>query len=458
MNTKQAILALVSAFSLQLSALVVAAPLGTAFTYQGSLNDGGSPATGLYDFRAAVYDAATEGTVVSAVLTNAATPVTNGLFSMALDFGASHFAGQARWLELAVRTNGSGAFTNLSPRHELTPRPYALYAPQAATAATASNVVTGAVSASGLNTPAGPSAGEVLGYNRSSLVWMPPSFAGSISGFVREGSNDVTFAQVFIPGLSVVAFVGPANASMHPYQLLSVPPGSHWVTARLPNGRTDSTQVVVTAGQALTEVNFLFPLFYRDADGDGYGNWLVTINTVTPPPGWVAMPGDFDDACATCYPGAPEICDGKDNDGDGLVDEGMPDTDGDGLLDCMDNCPLVFNPDQEDLDDDGIGDVCDPDKDGDGWTVAQDCDDWNPDRYPGAQEVCNSIDDDCDGRIDEDEGVPGCTVYYFDNDGDGYGVTGESRCLCRRTGKYTALVGGDCDDNNGNIYPGQGCP
>ena len=134
-----AALACLSTLNPQLSA----SPLGTAFTYQGRLNDGGNPATGIYDLRFALYDAANSGSLVAGPLTNAAVAVSNGLFSVALDFGPA-FDGNARWLEIAVRPNGEGAFTALAPLQALPPSPYALYATTAASAqGVAANGVTG---------------------------------------------------------------------------------------------------------------------------------------------------------------------------------------------------------------------------------------------------------------------------------------------------------------------------
>jgi trimeric autotransporter adhesin len=131
-----------------------AAPLGTAFTYQGQLADGGSPASGTYDLRFAIYDSATNGSVVAGPITNSPAGVTNGLFSASLDFGAGVFTGDARWLEIGVRPTGSMAyFTTLAPRQPLTPGPYALYAPSADTAATATlanGVADNAVTAAGI--------------------------------------------------------------------------------------------------------------------------------------------------------------------------------------------------------------------------------------------------------------------------------------------------------------------
>lgn len=93
---------------------------GTAFTYQGRLNEGTNPATGRFDLTFKVYDALSSGTLVAGPLTNAATGVTNGLFTVALDFGATPFTGAARWLEIGVRTNGGASFSTLSPLQPLT--------------------------------------------------------------------------------------------------------------------------------------------------------------------------------------------------------------------------------------------------------------------------------------------------------------------------------------------------
>src|SRR5450631_4307399 len=83
---------------------------GTAFTYQGQLNNGGSPAGGNYDLRFAIYDAVANGNAVSFPLTNSAVTVTNGLFTTTLDFGMGIFTGASYWLEIAVRTNGTAGF------------------------------------------------------------------------------------------------------------------------------------------------------------------------------------------------------------------------------------------------------------------------------------------------------------------------------------------------------------
>jgi hypothetical protein len=118
-----------------------AAPMGTAFTYSGKLAQGGQAATGLYDMAFRLHSALSGGSAASAELEIGAIPVTNGLFMATLDFGSAPFDGSARHLEIRVRPSGvAGVYTTLAPRQPLTPAPYALHAPSAGTAVSASTV------------------------------------------------------------------------------------------------------------------------------------------------------------------------------------------------------------------------------------------------------------------------------------------------------------------------------
>jgi len=109
---------------------------GTAFTYQGRLNVGTNAATGLFDLRFGLWDSESGGFLQGNLLTNNAAAVTNGLFTVTLDFG-SQFPGAPRWLEIGVRSNGVGVFTSLASRQPLSPAPYAIFAESA----NASNLV-----------------------------------------------------------------------------------------------------------------------------------------------------------------------------------------------------------------------------------------------------------------------------------------------------------------------------
>ncbi len=109
-------------------ATTLAAPVGTAFTYQGRLIKDGNPVNGTADFQFSLWDAATGGTQIGTIQTKTNVNVTNGVFTIPdLDFGATAFMGEARWLAISVRSPaGSGSYQPLTPRQALTAAPYAL--------------------------------------------------------------------------------------------------------------------------------------------------------------------------------------------------------------------------------------------------------------------------------------------------------------------------------------------
>jgi hypothetical protein len=113
------------------SARPLNAALGTGFTYQGKLTDGGAPADGIYDFEFKLYDALSVGSQVGSTVSQGGVTVTDGLFTVQLDFGAV-FDGTALFLGIGVKLGGSGgAYTTLTPRQALTATPYAIYASKA---------------------------------------------------------------------------------------------------------------------------------------------------------------------------------------------------------------------------------------------------------------------------------------------------------------------------------------
>mgnify|MGYP000713246903 CR=1 FL=1 len=174
---------------------------------------------------------------------------------------------------------------------------------------------------------------------------------------------------------------------------------------------------------------------FLDADGDGFGDPTQPVEACGTAEGAVSNANDCDDSAADTYPGATEVCDGDDEDCDGEIDEGTTTT--------------VYS----DADGDGFGDAatereaCTVES---GFvTVADDCDDDDPDAWPGNPEVCDEADNDCNGEVDE--GVT--NTYYQDLDNDGWGGFSGTTDACAPPEGYAADVG-DCDDSDPAFHPG----
>lgn len=163
---------------------------GTAFTYQGRLNVNGAPANGNYDFQFILFNVSQFGFPDGPILTNAAVFVTNGLFTTTLDFGPGILTGTNLWLDLSARTNGSGSFTQLSPRQPLTPAPYAIFASAA-----------GSLSGS---LPAAQLSGTI---SNGSLP-ASPTFAGTVTAgsLAGNGANVANVNAVTLNGLGSASF------------------------------------------------------------------------------------------------------------------------------------------------------------------------------------------------------------------------------------------------------------
>src|SRR5438093_2889246 len=98
----------------------------SSFNYQGRLTDGGTAANGNYDLQFALFDSLSSGAQVGSTQTINTVAVSNGVFTVSLDFGANSFPGASRFLEVSARPSGSGSFTLLSPRQQITSTPYAV--------------------------------------------------------------------------------------------------------------------------------------------------------------------------------------------------------------------------------------------------------------------------------------------------------------------------------------------
>jgi hypothetical protein len=237
-------------------------------------------------------------------------------------------------------------------------------------------------------------------------------------------------------------------------------------------------------------------LTFRVEDTDGnVAEAMVDFSVVSPgdfdadKDGYTPNGGDCNDSNATVYPGAPEICDGIDNDciEATAIDVGTQcyDDDGDSfceappcvntsetLVDCDDTLPAVSPVGKEapnGLDDDCDGIIDETtvvyDDDGDGYCESppcvnsskteSDCNDANYLVYPTATEVCgNTVDENCNTLLNEQDAI-GCKDFFYDGDGDTYGVSGAKECWCEAgTYPYTGLNKDDCYDSNAEVWPG----
>ena len=184
------------------------------------------------------------------------------------------------------------------------------------------------------------------------------------------------------------------------------------------------------------------PLWYADLDDDGFGDPTTAVAACTAPTGFVADATDCDDTTGDVSPDAEELCNDIDDDCDGDIDIGATDATATWYLD---------------LDGDGFGtddtEVLACTQPGQDWvTAGGDCDDDLDHRYPGADELCNDLDDDCDDAVDE-EPVVDPPTWYFDNDLDGFGTDTITLVQCAGPEGY-ANIAGDCDDDLDTRYPG----
>ena len=175
-------------------------------------------------------------------------------------------------------------------------------------------------------------------------------------------------------------------------------------------------------------------IYYVDSDQDGFGNPEISIEACQPPTGFVENGDDCNDTNADAYPGAEEICDNLDNNCDGTIDED------------------VLNVYYTDSDEDGFGnaeifiEACESPT---GFVEnSDDCNDTSADAYPGAEEICDNLDNNCNDEIDEGARK----IFYLDGDGDGFGDDDNTLEACEQPPEYVE-ISGDCDDMEIYVNP-----
>ena len=267
-------------------------------------------------------------------------------------------------------------------------------------------------------------------------VALPLSAIAADSTGVSYGDQEIDAA---VAGLDTVAIVtgafSPVDAVIAPGGMLATPltfglainagaaAGDDMCVSIAVDVTVDSSPIYSFATEYCTRVAWGDEDFCNDFDGDDYGT------------GSLCLGPDCDDSSGTVNPDADELCNLKDDDCDGTVDE---------------DAAVVFYADD---DEDGFGagegavyclgsepeGVVDND---------EDCDDGNEERYPGAAELCDEIDNDCDEAVDESD-----VTWYRDEDEDGYGVESETYIGCDPPGDDWATEAGDCSPLVDFIYP-----
>jgi len=240
-----------------LSLLPPALAQGTAFDFQGQLDVNGSKANGNYDMVFTLFNTNANGVVIAGPLTNSATAVSNGLFSVTLDFGSSVFTGNSLWLDISVSPSGSNTFVELTPRQTILPTPYAIYSANAAKATVAASAAS--ISASNINgtVSAAQLPGTVL-TNGAISVNLAGTFSGNGSGLtgvngavpwqIVSGTNVQAASNTgyMLTNNSPVTVVLPLSPNPGDIVRISCPGGSGW-------------KVVENAGQTiLNNIEFQF--------------------------------------------------------------------------------------------------------------------------------------------------------------------------------------------------------
>ncbi|HEX3720113.1 MAG TPA: tail fiber domain-containing protein [Verrucomicrobiae bacterium] len=202
---------------------------GSAFTYQGRFQDNGSLATGTYDLAFSLYTNSAGGAPIAGPVTNSGIAVSNGLFTVTIDFGLSVWNGTSNWLEIAVETNGGMGFVTLTPRQAVTPAPYAIFAEGADAAGLNGTIPMGslggtygsAVNLTNVSNSFFGNGSGLTGVNAASLnglgagnMWQTAGNGGTTPGVNFVGTTDNKPLELHVNGARVLRVEpgGPAAA------------------------------------------------------------------------------------------------------------------------------------------------------------------------------------------------------------------------------------------------------
>lgn len=273
-----------------------------------------------------------------------------------------------------------------------------------------------------------------LNYGLQLEVKPDASFTGLNSTYCPSDPS-----SVLVPGTPGGTFSGPGILG-NTFDPSSAGTGTHTIiysvsaqqgTAYAPS--SNSSSITVTVATQST--------WYVDADNDGYGNPSTSTQACSAPSGYVSNDQDCDDTNAAINPGATEVCDNLDNNCNGTIDEGLP-----------------MNTYYADADNDGYGtpnttiSTCVTSPPAGYSSNGQDCDDTDAAINPGAVEICDNVDNNCNGMVDD--GLP-VTTYFADTDNDGYGTPNTTISTCGTTAPTGYSTNDqDCDDTNAGINPG----
>ncbi|HEV2694813.1 MAG TPA: tail fiber domain-containing protein [Verrucomicrobiae bacterium] len=240
---------------------------GTAFTYQGRLNNGGALANGSYDMAFTLYATNVTGSAIAGPVTNTAVAVSNGLFTTTVDLGGA-FNGTSNWLQIAVSTNSANVFSTLTPRQRLTPVPYALYSTMAGYATTAGlaasvppDSITAAMLAPGaasvLGTPNGTATNAVT-VNNNGLVGIGTGSATPAAGLqINSGGTEAILPVLFEVQNGIGGYTNISSAIMPAVKnnLLAVAGGGGITLVSLTNPAAPQLLAQSTGNGIFTNLN-----------------------------------------------------------------------------------------------------------------------------------------------------------------------------------------------------------